>query len=253
MTDPAPAQEMRRFRRNGAEEPILTRHFGYDIQMRIVLMISLKQPRPATAHPKHDHPSHRDLPDLSRYTGAVDDMQTMGLSLSRDRLCLVQLSPGDGSADVVQIPPHARDAPNLKLLADAGVLKIFHFARFDLAMLYNAFGVMPEPVYCTKIASRLSRTYTDKHGLKDLVREVLGQEISKQQQSSDWGAPDLTDAQISYAAADVLYLPALKERLDTMLAREGREKLAAACFRFLPDRVRLDIAGFADEDIFAHS
>ena len=147
-----------------------------------------------------------------------------------------------------------RDAPNLKkLLADAGVLKIFHFARFDLAMLYNAFGVMPEPVYCTKIASRLSRTYTDKHGLKDLVREVLGQEISKQQQSSDWGAPDLTDAQISYAAADVLYLHALKERLDTMLAREGREKLAAACFRFLPDRVRLDLAGFADEDIFAHS
>ena len=199
---------------------------------------------------------HRgDLPDLSRYTGAVAiDTETMGLSLSRDRLCLVQLSPGDGSADVVQIPPHARDAPNLKkLLADAGVLKIFHFARFDLAMLYNAFGVMPEPVYCTKIASRLSRTYTDKHGLKDLVREVLGQEISKQQQSSDWGAPDLTDAQISYAAADVLYLHALKQRLDTMLAREGREKLAAACFRFLPDRVRLDLAGFADEDIFAHS
>jgi ribonuclease D len=154
----------------------------------------------------------------------------------------------------VQIPPHARDAPNLKrLLGDPSVLKILHFARFDLAMLYSAFSVMPEPVYCTKIASRLSRTYTDKHGLKDLVREVLGHEISKQQQSSDWGAPDLTDAQISYAAADVLYLHALKERLDTMLAREGREKLAAACFRFLPDRVRLDLAGFADEDIFAHS
>jgi ribonuclease D len=154
----------------------------------------------------------------------------------------------------VQIPAYARDAPNLKeMLADPSVLKIFHFARFDLAMLYNAFGVMPEPVYCTKIASRLSRTYTDKHGLKDLVREVLGHEISKQQQSSDWGAPDLTDAQISYAAADVLYLHALKERLDTMLVREGREKLAAACFRFLPDRVRLDLAGFADEDIFAHS
>ena len=199
---------------------------------------------------------HRgDLPDLSRYTGTVAiDTETMGLSLSRDRLCLVQLSPGDGSADVVQIPPHARDAPNLKrLLGDPGVLKIFHFARFDLAMLYSAFGVMPEPVYCTKIASRLSRTYTDKHGLKDLVREVLGHEISKQQQSSDWGATELSDAQISYAAADVLYLHALKERLDTMLAREGREKLAAACFRFLPDRVRLDLAGFADEDIFAHS
>jgi ribonuclease D len=199
---------------------------------------------------------HRgDLPDLSRYTGPVAiDTETMGLSLSRDRLCLVQLSPGDGSADVVQIPPHATDAPNLKrLLADPGVLKIFHFARFDLGMLYSAFGVMPEPVYCTKIASRLSRTYTDKHGLKDLVREVLGQEISKQQQLSDWGAPELTDAQISYAAADVFYLHALKERLDAMLAREGREKLAAACFRFLPDRVRLDLAGFANDDLFAHS
>ena len=199
---------------------------------------------------------HRcDLPDLSRYTGtAAIDTETMGLSLSRDRLCLVQLSPGDGSADVVQIPPNPYDAPNLKrLLADPGVLKIFHFARFDLAMLYHAFGVMPGPVYCTKIASRLARTYTDKHGLKDLVREVLGHEISKQQQSSDWGAPELTDAQISYAAADVLYLHALKERLDTMLAREGRGKLAAACFRFLPDRVRLDLAGFAEDDIFAHS
>jgi ribonuclease D len=199
---------------------------------------------------------HRgDLPDLSRYTGTVAiDTETMGLSLSRDRLCLVQLSPGDASADVVQIPPHARDAPNLKrLLVDPGVLKIFHFARFDLAMLYNAFGVMAEPVYCTKIASRLSRTYTDKHGLKDLVREVLGHEISKQQQSSDWGAAALSDAQISYAAADVLYLHALKERLDAMLGREDRERLAAACFRFLPDRVRLDLAGFAEDDIFAHS
>jgi ribonuclease D len=155
---------------------------------------------------------------------------------------------------VVQIPPHATDAPNLKrLFADASVLKIFHFARFDLAMLCNAFGVMPGPVYCTKIASRLTRTYTDKHGLKDLVREVLGHDLSKQQQSSDWGAVELSDAQISYAAADVLYLHALKDRLDAMLAREGREQMAAACFRFLPDRVRLDLAGFADEDIFAHS
>jgi len=199
---------------------------------------------------------HRgDLPDLSRYTGPVAiDTETMGLSLSRDRLCLVQLSPGDGSADVVQIPAHANDAPNLKrLLGDPQVLKIFHFARFDLAMLCNAFGVMAEPVYCTKIASRLARTYTDKHGLKDLVREVLGHDLSKQQQLSDWGAPDLTDAQISYAASDVLYLHALKEKLDVMLAREGREKLAAACFRFLPERVRLDMAGFADQDIFAHS
>jgi len=199
---------------------------------------------------------HRgDLPDLARYPGPVAiDTETMGLALGRDRLCLVQLSPGDGSADVVQIPPDAGDAPNLKrLLTDTSVLKIFHFARFDLAMLCNAFGVMPEPVYCTKIASRLTRTYTDKHGLKDLVREVLGHDLSKQLQSSDWGAPELSDAQISYAATDVLYLHALKDRLDAMLAREGREELAAACFRFLPHRARLDLAGFADEDLFAHS
>ncbi|HUZ30620.1 MAG TPA: ribonuclease D [Xanthobacteraceae bacterium] len=199
---------------------------------------------------------HRaDLPDLSRYTGAVAiDTETMGLSLGRDRLCVVQLSPGDGSADVVQIPAHGADAPNLKrLLTDARLLKIFHFARFDLAMLSKALGVMPEPVYCTKIASRLARTYTDKHGLKDLVKEVLGHDLSKQQQSSDWGAAELSDAQVSYAAADVIYLHALKDRLDAMLARERRDALAAACFKFLPDRVRLDLAGFADEDIFAHS
>ena len=203
---------------------------------------------------------HRgDLPDISRYTNAVSgavaiDTETMGLDLNRDRLCVVQLSPGDGSADVVQIPAGAADAPNLKrLLADASVLKIFHFARFDLGMLYRALGVMPQPVYCTKIASRLVRTYTDKHGLKDLVRELLGQDLSKQQQSSDWGAGELTDSQVAYAAADVTHLHALKDKLDAMLAREGRESLAAACFRFLPDRVRLDIAGFAAEDIFAHS
>ena len=199
---------------------------------------------------------HRgDLPDLSRYTGAVAiDTEAMGLNPGRDRLCLVQLSPGDGSADVVQIPPHAADAPNLKrLLADARLLKIFHFARFDLGMLYKTFGVMPGPVYCTKIASRLARTYSDKHGLKDLVRELLGHDLSKQQQSSDWGAAELSDAQLSYAAADVFYLHALKERLAAMLARESRGDLAAACFRFLPDRVRLDLAGFAAEDIFAHS
>jgi ribonuclease D len=199
---------------------------------------------------------HRgDLTDTARYKGAVAiDTETMGLDLARDRLCVVQLSPGDGTADVVQIPPHAKDAPNLKrLLADKSLLKIFHFARFDLGMLYKTFGVMPDPVYCTKIASRLCRTYTDKHGLKDLVREVLGQEISKQQQSSDWGAAELTDAQISYAASDVTHLHALKDRLDAMLAREGRTDLAAACFRFLPERVRLDLAGFANDDIFAHS
>jgi ribonuclease D len=199
---------------------------------------------------------HRgDLPDVSRYTGAVAiDTEAMGLDPARDRLCLVQLSPGDGSADMVQIPPHPTDAPNLKrLLADSKLLKIFHFARFDLAMLSKNLGVMPEPVYCTKIASRIARTYTDRHGLKDLVREVLGHDLSKQQQSSDWGAAELTEAQISYAASDVVYLHALKDRLDAMLARESRERLAAACFRFLPDRVRLDLAGFAGEDIFSHS
>jgi ribonuclease D len=199
---------------------------------------------------------HRgDLPDLSRYQGAVAiDTETMGLVPGRDRLCVVQLSPGDGSADVVQIPREVPEAPNLKaLLADDRRLKIFHFARFDLAILFRTLGVMPSPVYCTKIASRLTRTYTDKHGLKDLSREVLGIEVSKQQQLSDWGAEQLTDAQIAYAASDVLHLHALKARLDEMLAREGRERFAQACFRFLPVRAELDLAGWAAEDIFAHS
>ena len=200
---------------------------------------------------------HRgDLPDLARYQGGAVaiDTETMGLDPHRDRLCVVQLSPGDGSADVVQIPQGATTAPNLtKLIADRNVLKIFHFARFDLGTLCKAFGVMPAPVYCTKIASRLARTYTDKHGLKDLVRDVLGVDLSKQQQLSDWGADALSDAQVAYAASDVLHLHALRERLDAMLARERREQLAAACFAFLPDRVRLDLAGWAAEDIFAHS
>jgi ribonuclease D len=200
---------------------------------------------------------HRgDLPDLSHYrVGAVAiDTETMGLDPHRDRLCVVQLSPGDGSADVVQIPAGATQAANLaKLLGDPAILKIFHFARFDLGVLQRTFGVMPAPVYCTKIASRIARTYTDKHGLKDLVRELLGVDMSKQQQSSDWGADDLTDAQASYAASDVLHLHALKAKLDTMLIRERRADLAEACFRFLPDRVRLDSAGWAAEDIFAHS
>ena len=199
---------------------------------------------------------HRgDLPDLDRYRGAVAiDTETMGLNPHRDRLCVVQLSPGDGSADVVQIPADATDAPNLKrLIADPARLKIFHFARFDIATLYHRFGVMPTPVYCTKIASRLTRTYTDKHGLKDLVREVLGVDLSKQQQLSDWGAAELSEPQVAYAATDVLHLHALKEKLDALLVREGREQLAAACFAFLPDRARLDLAGWADQDIFAHS
>ncbi len=199
---------------------------------------------------------HRgDLPDISRYKGGVAiDTETLGLDPHRDRLCVVQLSPGDGSADVVQIPKGAKDAPNLlRLLADPDIVKIFHFARFDLAVLYNAFGVMPGPVYCTKIASRLTRTYTDKHGLKDIVRELLGIELSKQQQSSDWGAEALSEAQLAYAASDVLYLHGLKEKFDVLLAREDRQKLAEACFRFLPDRARLDLQGWSAEDIFSHS
>ena len=199
---------------------------------------------------------HRgDLPDLSRYTDSVAiDTETMGLNPHRDRLCVVQLSPGDGSADVVQIPVGHTDAPNLKkLLADPKVTKIFHFARFDLAALSNGLGVMPSPVYCTKIASRLCRTYTDRHGLKDLVREVLNVDLSKQQQSSDWGSAKLSDAQLSYAASDVLHLHALRERLDVMLAREGRTELAQACFDFLPTRSKLDLSGWSEEDIFAHS
>lgn len=199
---------------------------------------------------------HRgDLPDLTRYTGSVAiDTETMGLHPHRDRLCVVQLSSGDGSADVVQIPKDHTDAPNLKaLLADASVTKIFHFARFDIAALYHAFGVMPQPLYCTKIASRLSRTYTDRHGLKDLVRDVLNIDLSKQQQSSDWGSQSLSEAQLAYAASDVLHLHALRERLDAMLAREGRAALAQACFDFLPTRAKLDLQGWEDEDIFAHS
>jgi len=199
---------------------------------------------------------HRgDLPDLTRYRDAVAiDTETMGLHPHRDRLCVVQLSSGDGSADVVQIPKGHTDAPNLKaLLADPGITKIFHFARFDVGMLYHAFGVMPQPVYCTKIASRLARTYTDRHGLKDLVREVLNIDLSKQQQSSDWGAQQLSEAQLAYAASDVLHLHALRERLDAMLAREGRAAIAQACFDFLPTRARLDLGGFEADDIFAHS
>lgn len=199
---------------------------------------------------------HRgDLPDLARYKGAVAvDSEAMGLDVRRDRLCVIQLSPGDGSADVVQIPADNISAPNLKkLFADPSIEKIFHFARFDIAMIGRTLGVMPQPLYCTRTASRLARTYTDRHGLKDLARELLNVDLSKQQQSSDWGADKLSDAQLNYAASDVLYLHALKEKLDVMLAREGRSELAAACFRFLPDRARLDLAGWAAEDIFAHS
>lgn len=199
---------------------------------------------------------HRgDLPDLSRYTSSVAiDTETMGLNPHRDRLCVVQLSNGDGSADVVQIPKGHTDAPNLKaLLGNPAVTKIFHFARFDIATLYQTFGVMPQPIYCTKIASRLTRTYTDRHGLKDLVRELLGVDLSKQQQSSDWGADGLSEPQLAYAASDVLHLHGLRDRLDAMLAREGRTALAQSCFDFLPTRARLDLQGWEAEDIFAHS
>ena len=198
---------------------------------------------------------HRgDLPDLSGYSAVVAiDTETLGLNPLRDRLCVVQLSAGDGSADVVQMPVGDTSAPNLvRLLSDPQRLKLFHYARFDLAVLFKTFGVMPQPAYCTKIASRLARTYTDRHGLKDLAKELLGVDLSKQQQSSDWGAQTLSEAQVAYAAADVLHLHALRERLDEMLAREGREELAEACFRFLPTRVRLDLGGWVEEDIFAH-
>ncbi len=199
---------------------------------------------------------HRgDLPNLDVYKGAVAiDTETMGLDPSRDRLCVVQLSPGDGSADVVQIAAGQKSAPNIqRLLADSTKIKIFHYGRFDMGVLFKSFGVMAAPVYCTKIASRLARTYTDRHGLKDLAREILGVDLSKQQQSSDWGADTLTDPQVAYAATDVLHLHALMDKLNGMLAREGRAELANASFGFLPDRVRLDLAGWADEDIFSHS
>jgi ribonuclease D len=198
---------------------------------------------------------HRgDLPDLDRYQGSVAiDTETLGLNPHRDRLCLVQLSPGDGSADIVQIVRGQTEAPNLTaLLTNNAVTKIFHFARFDIGVLFKTFGAMTTPVYCTKIASRLTRTYTDRHGLRDLVKDLLDIDISKQAQSSDWAAEKLTDAQITYAATDVIYLHAMKQILDARLARERRTDMAAACFMFLPARSLLDLAGWADDDIFAH-
>jgi ribonuclease D len=199
---------------------------------------------------------HRgDLPaDYAPGASIAIDTETLGLNPHRDRLCVVQISRGDGEADVVQIP---RDGPApvvlIRVLADPSVLKIFHFARFDLAVLSLRLGVMPGPVYCTKVASKLARTYTDRHGLKDLTRELLGVDLSKAQQSSDWAAHELSQAQIEYAASDVLHLHGLKERLDRMLAREGRTELAESCFAFLPTRARLDLLGWEDTDIFAHS
>ena len=194
-----------------------------------------------------------DLPK-GRFAGRsiAIDTETLGLNPYRDRLCLVQLSEGDGSAVLVQLDGNYA-APELKrLLADESVLKLFHFGRFDMAVLKHYLGVMPRPVYCTKVASKLARTFTDRHGLKDLCRELLGIELSKQQQSSDWGAPELTQEQLSYAASDVLHLHALREKLDAMLKREGREGLARACFEFLPVRAELDLRGWSEIDPFAH-
>ena len=197
-----------------------------------------------------------DLPAgaLAGASAVAVDSETMGLALGRDPLCVVQLSAGDGDAHVVQLARPGYDAPNLKrLLADPAVLKIFHFGRFDIAMFLLHLGVMTAPVYCTKIASKLARTYTDRHGLKDLVRELLDIDLSKAQQSSDWGAAQLSEDQVAYAASDVLHLHALKARLDAMLEREGRAHLASAAFDFLPHRSALDVAGWEDVDIFAHS
>jgi ribonuclease D len=198
---------------------------------------------------------HGDLPaGLDLGPVVAIDTETMGLQPARDRLCLVQLSAGDGDAHLVQVLPGQAAAPNLTaMLADPATLKLFHFGRFDIAMLLNRFGVLAAPVYCTKIASRLVRTYTDRHGLKDLTRDLLDLDISKQQQSSDWGAATLSQAQVDYAASDVLYLHRLKSALDERLAREGRSELARACFDFLPQRARLDLAGWGEVDIFAHS
>lgn len=195
-----------------------------------------------------------DLPEGVLFKDAVAvDTETLGLVPRRDRLCLVQLSAGDGSAHLVQLDGKDWSAPRLKaLLTDPSILKIFHFARFDLGVLRQYLGVMTAPVYCTKIASKLARTYTDRHGLKDLCAELLGVDLSKQQQSSDWGAEKLSDQQRHYAASDVLHLHALKARLDAMLRREARMAAAEVCFRFLPERVSLDLAGFEDMDIFAH-
>jgi ribonuclease D len=200
------------------------------------------------------HLHKADLPDGVDFKGAIAiDSETLGLSLVRDRLCVVQMTDGHGEAHIVQLDRTSYAASNLKrVLADTSRDKIFHFARFDVAMIKRDLGVVCRPVYCTKIASKLSRTYTDKHGLKDLVKELLGRDLSKEAQSSDWGAETLSDAQLAYAAADVIHLHAVRERLDAMLMREGRMDLTRACFDFLPTRADLDLAGWDETDIFAH-
>ncbi|MDF0601189.1 ribonuclease D [Psychromarinibacter sp. C21-152] len=201
-----------------------------------------------------NHLYRNDLPDgLDLGPVVAIDCETMGLNPHRDRLCVVQMSGGDGDAHLVQVEQGQTEAPNLcRMLADPNVLKLFHFGRFDIAAMYNAFGTLAAPVYCTKIASKLIRTYTDRHGLKNLLQELLEIDISKQQQMSDWGAAELTEAQLAYAASDVLYLHRLRDKLDALLEREGRADLARACFDFLPTRARLDLAGWPEIDIFAH-
>ena len=201
-----------------------------------------------------NHLYQGDLPDgLDLGPVVAIDCEAMGLNPHRDRLCLVQMSGGDGECHLVQVAPDQTEAPNLcRMLTDPKVLKLFHFGRFDIAALLNAFGAVTAPVYCTKIASKLTRTYTDRHGLKNLLQELLDIDISKQQQQSDWGASELSEAQLDYAASDVLYLHRLKEALDGRLAREGRTEMAQACFDFLPIRARLDLAGWPEIDIFAH-
>ena len=202
-----------------------------------------------------NHVYKGDLPDgLDLGPIVAIDCETMGLNPKRDRLCVVQLSSGDGHAHLVQVAKGQTAAPNLcRMLEDPNVLKLFHFGRFDIAAMKAAFGALTAPVYCTKIASRMTRTYTDRHGLKNLLQELLSVDISKQQQSSDWGAARLSKAQVEYAASDVLYLHELRERLNEMLIREGRMELAQSCFYFLPTRAELDLAGWPDSDIFAHS
>ena len=202
-----------------------------------------------------NHLYKNDLPDgLDLGPIVAIDCETMGLHPHRDRLCVVQMSSGDGHAHLVQVEQGQTEAPNLcAMLTNPDVLKLFHFGRFDIAALQNTFGALTAPVYCAKIASRLVRTYTDRHGLKNLLQELLNEDISKQQQSSDWGADTLTKAQIDYAASDVLHLHKLREKLDVMLVREGRDALAQACFRFLPTRALLDLEGWPETDIFAHA
>ena len=201
-----------------------------------------------------NHLYQNDLPDgLDLGPVVAIDCETMGLNPHRDRLCLIQMSGGDGNCHLIQVTPGQTEAPNLcKMLADPNVLKLFHFGRFDIAAMLNAFGTVTAPVYCTKIASKLVRTYTDRHGLKNLLQELLGVDISKFQQQSDWGAAELTKGQLDYAASDVLYLHKLRDELNTRLAREGRTEIAQACFDFLPMRAQLDLAGWPEQDIFSH-